>query len=313
MRGVSNTNQSYLLDTTVTDIAVDWCASQRDHEPMVINLSIATELKTNTEAQIYKNIYEKGILLVAAAGNAGNNAVSYPASHNAVISVASVDRNLQRSKFSQYNSYVEIAGPGTDVLVTNAGSSTVGTASGTSFATPYVAAIAARIWARNPHCSNKQVRASLRDTAVRLGNGVPNQEFGYGLVQAAFAYNNLNDKNCNQPTPYPTPFPTRPPTPGPTRYPTTSPSKSPTNIPSGIPTVSPSISPTGPCQSRLAHCATDEDCCLGLVCQRDSSMDLSKQWVCRSGTDSGMRNKPRLSSVDGHCRGGFAGGCGSAI
>ncbi|KAL3940591.1 MAG: hypothetical protein SGBAC_004899 [Bacillariaceae sp.] len=290
--------------------AVEWCASQTDHQPMVINLSLAVDQKTSTEERVYQQIYDKGILLIGAAGNLGSSAVSYPASHRSVVSVGSVNGNMQRSSFSQYNNFIEIAGPGTDIFVTNADGSSIGTISGTSFAAPYVAAIAARIWARNPHCSNEQVRASMRDTALRLGNGVPNQEFGYGLVQTVHAYNNLIAKNCNKPTPNPTPPPTGPPTPPPTRGPTPSPSKMPTNVPSFHPTGAPSMEPTETCQQRLFSCYTDDDCCRGLVCSIDSSDLENTNWVCRAGTDSGMRNKPRLSQSDNsQCRGGFAGGC----
>ena len=274
---------------------------------MVINLSLATEIKTSTEERVYQKVYDQGHLLVAAAGNLGNAAVSYPASHRSVVSVGSVDSNRQRSYFSQYNSHVEIVGPGSDVWTTNADGSSIETQSGTSFASPFVAAIAARIWARNPHCSNEQVRASLRDTAMRLGNGVPNQEYGYGLVQAVHAYNNLISKNCNRPTPRPTPSPTRQPTPPPTPGPTTA---APTGIPSTQPTMFPSMSPTAPCEKRLGFCEKDEDCCQGLVCAIDSTNLQNTNWVCRAGTDSGHRNKPRLSAIDNRqCRGGFAGGC----
>ena len=289
--------------------AVEWCASQTTHQPMVINLSLAVDIKTSTEEAVYQKIYDKGVLIVAAAGNLGNAKVSYPASHRTVVSVGSVNANKQRSSFSQYNNFLEITGPGTDILATNADGSSIGTLSGTSFSAPYVAAIAARIWARNPHCSNEQVRSSLRDTAMRLGNGVPNQEFGYGLVQAVFAYNSLVNKNCNKPTPYPTPPPTRPPTPPPTRGPTPSPSRMPTNVPSILPTAAPSMEPTETCQKRLFFCNRDEDCCRGLVCAIDS-LETPQNWVCRANTDSGMRNKPRLSQMDNsQCRGGFAGGC----
>ncbi|CAJ1960575.1 unnamed protein product [Cylindrotheca closterium] len=291
--------------------AVEWCASvtARNNKPMVINLSLATDIKTSTEERVYQRVYDQGVLIVGAAGNLGNAKVSYPASHRSVMSVGSVSSNKQRSSFSQYNDFLEIVGPGTDILATNADGSSIGTLSGTSFAAPYVAAIAARIWARNPHCSNEQVRSSLRDSAIRLGNGVPNQEYGYGLVQAVAAYNNLVNKNCNKPTPAPTPYPTTPPTPPPTPGPTLSPSKMPTNVPSMEPTAAPSIEPTETCQQRLFSCERDEDCCRGLVCAIDS-LETTENWVCRASTDSGMRNKPRLSQMDNsQCRGGFAGGC----
>lgn len=302
---VANPSSSLTRNT-----AVEWCAAQTEYQPMVINLSLATEMKTSTEEQVYNKVYDKGILLVAAAGNLGNAAVSYPASHRAVISVGSVNANKQRSSFSQYNNFVELVGPGTDVLVTNDATSGLSTKSGTSFAAPYVAAIAARIWSSFPHCSNEQVRSALRDTALRLGNGVPNQEYGYGLVQAVYAFNNMISRNCNIPTKPPTPPPTAPPTPPPTRGPTPPPTPYPTGIPSVPPTNAPSMEPTAHCNKRLQACEHTTDCCEGLVCSIDSTNLENPNWVCRSGTADGRRNKPRLSAIDNRqCRGGFANGC----
>ena len=53
--------------------------------------------------------------------------MSYPASYNTVVSVASVDSSEVRSSFSQYNDQVELAAPGTAVK------STITTNSGTQF------------------------------------------------------------------------------------------------------------------------------------------------------------------------------------
>ncbi|HVS03674.1 MAG TPA: S8 family serine peptidase, partial [Thermoanaerobaculia bacterium] len=54
----------------------------------------------------------------AAAGNAGNTQLSYPASYNSVVSVAAVDSTGTVASFSQQNSQVELAGPGVWVLST---------------------------------------------------------------------------------------------------------------------------------------------------------------------------------------------------
>ncbi len=64
------------------------------------------------------NHFNNGVLLIAAAGNDGNNTHSYPASYDAVMSVASVDSNKNHSAFSQYTNQVEISGPGEAILST---------------------------------------------------------------------------------------------------------------------------------------------------------------------------------------------------
>ena len=59
---------------------------------------------------------KKNALVIAAAGNAGTSAVSYPAGFAEVVSVAALDINKAWATFSQFNPDVELAGPGVDVL-----------------------------------------------------------------------------------------------------------------------------------------------------------------------------------------------------
>ena len=58
------------------------------------------------------------MLSIAAAGNDGTSAYSYPASYPSVVSVAAIDSNKQVADFSQYNDQVELAAPGVGVLST---------------------------------------------------------------------------------------------------------------------------------------------------------------------------------------------------
>ena len=61
------------------------------------------------------------VLLIAAAGNGGNTAKSYPASFTAVMSIAAVNSGKNIASFSQRNDQVELSGPGVDVLSTYPG------------------------------------------------------------------------------------------------------------------------------------------------------------------------------------------------
>jgi hypothetical protein len=69
---------------------------------------------------------------------------------------------------------------------------------------PFVSAIAAKIWAANPHCSNKEIREALIQSALPLPLGdstnVPNNEFGYGLVQAVDAFQYIANNFAPPPT-----------------------------------------------------------------------------------------------------------------
>ncbi|WP_197411227.1 S8 family serine peptidase [Colwellia sp. TT2012] len=84
----------------------------------IISMSLGGTSKSRTEERAFSKLYDDGILLIAAAGNDGNNRKSYPASYNSVMSVAAVDVNNMVADFSQQNSSVEIAAPGVAVLST---------------------------------------------------------------------------------------------------------------------------------------------------------------------------------------------------
>ena len=93
----------------------------------VISMSLGGSLKSRTEETAFNKLYTtgSGVLSIAAAGNDGNTRLSYPAGYASVVSVAAIDEARNWATFSQYNSDVEIAGPGVNVL------STVPTGTGT--------------------------------------------------------------------------------------------------------------------------------------------------------------------------------------
>ncbi|HEX5794096.1 MAG TPA: S8 family serine peptidase, partial [Rheinheimera sp.] len=95
--------------------AVDTCVQ---NGASVINMSLGGAGSNITEANAMQAAYDAGVLLIAAAGNDGNTALSYPASYDSVVSVAAVDSTKTHADFSQRNAQVELAGPGVDVRST---------------------------------------------------------------------------------------------------------------------------------------------------------------------------------------------------
>eukprot|EP00526_Cylindrotheca_closterium_P010770 CAMPEP_0113632132 /NCGR_PEP_ID=MMETSP0017_2-20120614/16698_1 /TAXON_ID=2856 /ORGANISM="Cylindrotheca closterium" /LENGTH=387 /DNA_ID=CAMNT_0000542669 /DNA_START=508 /DNA_END=1671 /DNA_ORIENTATION=- /assembly_acc=CAM_ASM_000147 len=228
---------SLALTTSLFQLASEWCAAEAGGKPVVINLSFATPVETEAGKAVYQRLYDEGVLIVAAAGNQGNSNLQYPAAHDSVISVASVDDRSKHSKFSQSNDQVELSAPGENIHVLQAETNRIAVKLGTSLATPFVAGLAARVWTASPRCNNKTIRQALRNTARRLGNGVPNRDYGYGLIQARDARDLLVTSNCI--VGVPTQAPTKPPTRRPTRTPTTpAPTRPPTTLaPSTLPPV----------------------------------------------------------------------------
>lgn len=84
----------------------------------VISMSLGGSRASRTEQRAFDKLLSNGVLPIAAAGNAGTTAVSYPAGYASVVSVAAINESKQWATFSQYNSDVEIAAPGVNVLST---------------------------------------------------------------------------------------------------------------------------------------------------------------------------------------------------
>jgi len=98
---------------------IDAAYKCRDAGANIISMSLGGSRANNTEKNGFATLYNtNGILSIAAAGNAGTNANSYPASYDSVVSVAAIDSNKVVASFSQFNSQVELAAPGVGVLST---------------------------------------------------------------------------------------------------------------------------------------------------------------------------------------------------
>ena len=122
----------------------------------------------------------KGCLIIAAAGNAGSN-TGAPANSPTIMSVASLDPNLNPSSFSNFGK-IEIAAPGRDVFSSVPRPPRYGTKSGTSMATPHVAGCAA-LWAQSSGgLRGMALWNKLQSSAKPLP--LPPSKVGRGLVQA---------------------------------------------------------------------------------------------------------------------------------
>lgn len=84
----------------------------------VVSMSLGGSGSTNFENKVYELMASKGVLVIAAAGNAGDTSTSYPAGYASVMSVAAIDASMAHASFSQSNTDVEIAAPGVQTLST---------------------------------------------------------------------------------------------------------------------------------------------------------------------------------------------------
>jgi len=153
-----------------------------DQGARVINLSLGAPLCSQTIADAVNYAFEKGVVIVAAAGNDGG-AVGYPAKHERVVAVAATDSKDRRATFSNRGPEVDVAAPGVAILSTvpNGGYESF---SGTSMASPHVAGVAGLILAQTGTLTHAQVMAVLRHSADDLGVTGFDDDFGYGRVNA---------------------------------------------------------------------------------------------------------------------------------
>lgn len=100
---------------------------------LVINMSLGGGTSNTAESNGFQSLYNQGVLNIAAAGNDGNSSMSYPASYSSVMSVAALDSTKAKASYSQFNSQVEIAAPGSAVLSTYPIASATTTVGGMSY------------------------------------------------------------------------------------------------------------------------------------------------------------------------------------
>jgi subtilisin family serine protease len=141
-----------------------------DHGASVISMSLVGSADSSTLHSAVQYAHNHGVVLVAAAGNAGNSTLTYPASYPEVIGVAGTQSNDTLYTWSSYGSWVKVAAPGCDYTTLMGGG--YGTACGTSSSTPIVAGIAGLAKSVQPSATNAQIEAAIESSAVGIGSSV---------------------------------------------------------------------------------------------------------------------------------------------
>jgi hypothetical protein len=162
--------------------AIEWAI---DNQINIISMSFGGNATSQSFQEAIKKANEQGILLIAAAGNAGSGTetVTYPALYPEVISVGAIDSNSTRATFSSTGNELDLMAPGVNILSTTMDGN-FGFLSGTSMATPHVTGAAASYWSANPSLTNEQVKQRLLETAITLGD---KHEYGEGKVNLVTA------------------------------------------------------------------------------------------------------------------------------
>ena len=158
----------------------------------VINMSFAGPRDPSMERAL-KAAHDKGIVLIAAAGNAGPKSPPlYPGADPNVIAVTATDVNDKIFTGANRGRYIAVAAPGVDILVP-APDNTYQLTTGTSVASAEVSGLVALLLERNPTLGPEDVRKILTTSARRLSGKDRDDDFGSGLVDPSKAIQTAGD------------------------------------------------------------------------------------------------------------------------
>jgi subtilisin family serine protease len=153
------------------------------HGAQIVNMSFAGPKDALVERGIAAAA-AKGMVMVAAAGNAGAKSPPlYPAASSNAIAVSATDAQDRLFAASNRGGYVAVAAPGVDIFLP-APDGKYQMTSGTSFSAAYISGVAALLLERNPALKPDELRAILVKTARDLGAPGRDDLFGAGEADA---------------------------------------------------------------------------------------------------------------------------------
>lgn len=150
--------------------------------------------QTTFAARGANHAFDKGMLLVSSAGNAGNGfgTVATPADAPGVLTVGAVDMDGDYVSFSSRGPTVDgrikpdVMAQGRDAAVISQNGN-VTTSSGTSFSSPIMAGAVASLWQARPELRNYQIMQIVRESSSLYNS--PTDQMGYGIPNFEDAYN----------------------------------------------------------------------------------------------------------------------------
>jgi len=211
LKGIGNfgtTRASWLAEAIIYAV---------DNGAKIINLSVGGPHESKMEQAALEYARQKGVLVVAAAGNSGVELKDFgPGGHDSVLTVGATHVDNLAADFSNFGDQVDLVAPGVDVLSLRArgtdvnyrpwqddsyklGAYLVGDdkrymhASGTSFSTPIVSATAALVLGNNPKLTATQLTSIITQTATDIGTPGRDPRSGNGIINARAALSVASD------------------------------------------------------------------------------------------------------------------------
>jgi serine protease len=177
---------------TISDIA-EAIRFAADNKADIINMSLGGGGESQVMKDAIDYAYNKGVVIIAAAGNENNNSASYPARYAHVIGVGATDAQGERAEFSNYGAGVDISAPGgghgskiwQETIDPDTNTPMIAGFQGTSMAAPHVAGVAALIKSTGITAPD-EIFAVLQQSVRKIEQD-PQNYYGAGHLDAAAA------------------------------------------------------------------------------------------------------------------------------
>jgi len=181
-----------LMNVKVIDDTLGGCYSwliqgilwATDHGANVINMNLIAGVASSSLEYAVNYAWERGVVLIAPAGNGSSSSPTYPGSYANCIAVSATNATDTRCSWSNYGAWVNVAAPGIGIYSTICGGY-YGMREGTCASTPHVAGLAGLLFAvttdRNGNGRvNDEVRHIIENTCDDIGDST----VGYGRINA---------------------------------------------------------------------------------------------------------------------------------
>ncbi len=154
--------------------------------PHIINMSLGGYWRDSKQEKIINALHDRGVIIVAAAGNESTSDLSYPAAFDNVLAIAALDAQNERAYFSNYGDHIVVAAPG--VSCYSVYKEQYRRLAGTSMASPIVAGLltlgASLAIKKCPDMDKKLLKniliSALIETAIDLGTEGKDPFYGFG-------------------------------------------------------------------------------------------------------------------------------------
>ena len=187
---------------STSDVILAIKAAADQYGCRIINVSVGSDEDGEALGEAVKYASDKGVIVIAAAGNDGRktdgseNRLNYPASCPGAISVGATDNKNNRAEYSQKNNRIDIAAFGGSLTMpSNTGVNKYSSASGTSFSAPVITGMTALFVSNHPDITPEEYKRILKGAAVDIGVSGTGDFMGAGMPDCMAMERMYGDKN----------------------------------------------------------------------------------------------------------------------